>query len=102
MFGCDHVEVGMAATKKWGFPDVLVQGMDYLNRPPDDSEFKKIAALVALCDRIASIAVQGKEQWEAYFENDWSLDVLGIEQDQLRKLMDDSTEAIAAAAVFSF
>jgi HD-like signal output (HDOD) protein len=102
VFGCDHIEVGMAATRKWGFPEVLVQGMDYVNRPADDSEFKRLAALVGLCDRIAWISVQGKGQWEAGSEQDWTLEVLGVDEADLTKLIEDSTDAIAAAAVFSF
>jgi HD-like signal output (HDOD) protein len=101
VFGCDHIEVGMAATRKWGFPEVLVQGMDYVNQPPADSEFVKLAALVGMCDAIAWMAVEGRE-WVPGSERDWTLQVLGVSEDDLKKLIEDSTEAIAAAAVFSF
>jgi HD-like signal output (HDOD) protein len=103
VFGCDHVEVGIAAAVQWGFPDVLVRGMDYLSRPEEGSEYAKIAALVNLGDKIARAAVCGRDS--AMLEadgQDWSLTVLGIEDEDLKKLMDESMEAIAAAAVIAF
>lgn len=104
VFGCDHIEVGMAATARWGFPEVLVLGMDYLNQPPAGSEFMKVAALVGLSDRIAQVAVEGKQEslFEQGMGREWTLEVLEIDQEQLKKLVDDSVEAIAAAAAIAF
>ena len=104
VFGCDHVEVGMAATAIWGFPDVLVQGMDYLGQPEAYDEFAKIRALVALSDRIARIAVSGTKlgEGESNITHDWAMEALGTDQEQLNKLIDDSKDAIAAAAAIAF
>jgi hypothetical protein len=103
VFGCDHIEVGIAATVQWGFPDVLVQGMDYLTKPEEGSEYAKIAALVNLGDKIARAAVCGRDSAMLEAEGQsWSLQVLGIEEEDLKKLLDESMEAIAAAAVISF
>ncbi len=104
VFGCDHIEVGIAATIQWGFPEVLVKGMDYVNRPIEGSEYANIAALVNIGDKIARVAVSGKEDWDADAEagNNWSIQFLGIDAEQLKKIMDESTEAIAAAAVIAF
>jgi HD-like signal output (HDOD) protein len=103
VFGCDHIEVGIAATVQWGFPEVLVRGMDYLTKPEEGSEYAKIAALVNLGDKIARAAVCGRDASVVEQDGqDWSLQVLGIEDEDLKKLMDESMEAIAAAAVISF
>jgi len=104
VFGCDHIEVGMAATRNWGFPDVLVQGMDYLSQPEATDEFAKIRALVALSDRIARIAVGGSKsgEGESSISHDWAMEILGTDQEQLNKLIEDSKEAIAAAASIAF
>ncbi len=104
VFGCDHIEIGMAATSRWGFPEVLVQGMDYINRPPDGSEFMRVAALVGLGDRIARVAVEGKSEtlFDAGSDRAWTLEVLAIDQELLKKLVDESVEAVAAAAAISF
>jgi HD-like signal output (HDOD) protein len=104
VFGCDHIEVGIAAAVQWGFPEVLVKGMDYLNRPEEASEHGTIAALVNLGDKIARAAVNGKDSGDADIEAgaNWSTEFLGVGADQLKQIMDESTEAIAAAAVISF
>jgi hypothetical protein len=104
VFGCDHVEVGMAATANWGFPDVLVHGMDYLSQPEASDEFAKTRALVALSDRIARIAVSGSKlgEGESSITYDWAMEVLGTDQEQLNKLIEDSKDAIAAAAAIAF
>lgn len=104
VFGCDHIEVGMAAAVKWGFPDVLVLGLDYLAPRAEGESSAKVAALVNLGDRIARIAVSGKEtlDCEAEAAQSWSLESLGIKQEELRTYVDESMEAIAAAAVISF
>ncbi len=104
VFGCDHIEVGIAATVRWGFPDVLVRGMDYVNRPIEGSEYANIAALVNLGDKIARVAVSGKEDWDAGTEagTNWSVQYLGIDEVEVRRIMEESTEAIAAAAVIAF
>jgi HD-like signal output (HDOD) protein len=104
VFGCDHIEVGMAATQAWGFPDVLVQGLDYVNGSLAGGDTNKICALTAVSDRIARLAVEGKRDSESSHEGfaPWSLQVLELDAEQLQRLIDESTEAIAAAAVFSF
>ena len=101
VFGCDHIEVGMAATKGWGFPDVLVGGLDYVNGSLEGGETNTICALVGLSDRIARIAVEGKGNSVVSMDS-WTLQVLNIDEETLQKMIDESTEAIAAAAVFSF
>jgi HD-like signal output (HDOD) protein len=102
VFGCDHIEVGMAATKAWGFPDVLVMGLDYVNGSLEGGDTNKICALVGLSDKIARVAIEGRGTGELDVANHWTLQVLGIDPELLPKYIDESTEAIAAAAVFSF
>lgn len=104
VFGCDHVEVGTAAAANWGFPDVLVQGMDYVNEPDDSCEHKRLRALIGLGDKVAHLVMEGKmnEEWNTEAVQDWTLTTLEVDPEELRKIIDESTEAIAAAASMAF
>ncbi len=59
IFGCNHVEVAVTATKKWGFPESLVQGLKYVDQPLPDENFKVERASIALSSSIARMARQG-------------------------------------------
>lgn len=50
LFGCDHVQVGVGAAIKWGFPDALVSAMDYVSQPIPDDPGATIRAFVSLAD----------------------------------------------------
>ena len=104
VFGCDHIEVGAAAAEMWGFPEMLVYGMNYLEAPTEDCQYKEIRALVGLCDKIAHIAVAGENETVQSDEdfNNWTLELLGVDQDDLKRLVEESTKAIAASATMSF
>ena len=104
VFGCDHVEVGTAAAANWGFPEVLVQGMDYVNEPDNSCEHKRLRALVGLGDKVAHLVMEGKknEQWDVDAVQDWTLETLGVDQQELKKIIDESTEEITAAASIAF
>ena len=104
VFGCDHVEVGTAAAVVWGFPDVLVQGMDYVNEPDDSCEHKRLRALIGLGDKVAHHVMEGKmsEEWETEAVQDWTLKTLDVDSEELKKIIDEATEAIAVAASMAF
>ncbi len=104
VFSCDHVQVGSAAAEKWGFPQVLVQGMNYLEEPDDACEFRKLRALVGLSDMIAHLIVEGSEggEWDIHEANRWNLDVLDIDDERFKRLSEESIEAIAASTSMAF
>lgn len=104
VFGCEHVEVGTAAVALWGFPEVLVRGMDYVNPPDDSYEHKHLCALVGLADRVAHIGVGGEkdEERSTGVVQDWALETLGVDQEELRKTIEESNDAIAATASMAF
>ena len=104
VFGCDHTEVGMAAAERWGFPEILVKGLDYVTPASADDECSKLRALVGLSDQIARFAVGGKQESAAApgQVKHWTVELLAIEEEQLNRLIEESMEAIAASAVISF
>lgn len=104
VFGCDHMEVGASAAELWGFPDVLVFGMNYIERPKEDCEHSELRALLGLADGIARIAVDGESDdgSETNVISSWTLELLDIDKEKLRRLIDESTEAIATSASMAF
>lgn len=105
VYGCDHVQVGQAAAAKWGFPELLINGLDYLNEPPHDDIYFKVRSLVALADDFAGRAVEGKssEEFDASYLEFWPTRALGITSvDHIKTVYDESKEAIAAAVQLSF
>lgn len=104
VFSCDHVDIGAAAADMWGFPQVLVRGLSYIDKPEDNCEFRDLRALVGTADMIAHIVVEGTEEdeWQAQAVNNWSLELLDIDDEQFKRLIDESTEAIAASTSMAF
>ena len=107
VFSCDHVEVGSAAAEMWGFPQVLVRGMNYLEKPDDECEYGRLRALVGLSDIIARLVVEGKEgsgdgEWDMPEASKWTLEMLDIDDERFKRLIEESTEAIAASTSMAF
>src|SRR5688572_20700744 len=48
VLGCDHVRLAVASAEKWSFPQELVAGLEYLDRPHPANPLAKYPACVAL------------------------------------------------------
>ena len=83
---------------------MLVQGMDYVNEPDDSCEHKRLRALIGLGDKVAHHVTEGKmnEEWETEAIQDWTLKTLDVDSEELKKIIDEATEAIAAAPSMAF
>jgi HD-like signal output (HDOD) protein len=100
VFGCDHIEVALAATTKWGFPDVLVSGLQYATPPQAGDQFTAQRACTALGSAIATIATQGRAADHGDMINSipqWALAELGLDPASLEAIVEGGTGAIAAA-----
>jgi len=100
VFGCDHVEIAMASAKKWGFPDLLVGGLNYTRHYDGNDGDRKLAALVAVSDAISHLAIEGGvESVEASQKlPGWAAETLGIADHQIEGTIARGTQAIVAAA----
>lgn len=104
LYGCTSIEVGIAAGEKWGFPAVLVSGLDYVSIPSEGEEFLAHRSIVAIGTGAAKGAVLGLE----YFENpnnaipDWALTCHGFTQEDVPTIVGDATVAISEAAGMQF
>lgn len=101
LYGCTHVEVAQVASTKWGFPDELVCGLDYVSLPQPDEPYLKYRATVALASQIADFAMAGSANTEEAEQRNlcpWALEALGIPDERQSECIEGGMRAIAAAA----
>lgn len=104
VFKCNHVEVAMACAEKWGFPESLVRGLNYLEPAEPGEPDCELRAIVLVSDLISSYAIKGKLEDtadEVRTLPPWAMQILGIEVDQVPSLLADGMQAIANAASMS-
>ncbi|MBV6459744.1 MAG: hypothetical protein HONBIEJF_02897 [Fimbriimonadaceae bacterium] len=96
VYGCDHIEVALAVSRQWGFPDVLVAGINYLDEPEANDDNRPLRACVCLSNLIARSALEPEKAHTDWPE--WALEELGITPEQIPLYIEGGTVAIAAAA----
>lgn len=99
LFGADHVAVSMAIAEKWGFPERLVQSLDYVTEATEDSSLNRLRATVAIAHALASIAVSGGSDPETRLRAmpEWARGLTNIAESQISGLVDGSITAITSA-----
>jgi HD-like signal output (HDOD) protein len=96
VYGCDHVEVAVAAARKWGFPESLVQGLRYIEAPALDDAFKVERAATALASSIAKLARQGLDT-EHFDVPLWAFTYLKLPGEKAVSIVDEGIAEITAA-----
>ena len=98
VYGCNHVEVGVAAATKWGLADEMIAGINYARPPEDEQEDARLRAVVAIATRIASMAVEGLTPDDTVLRTlpSWAFETLDIEPAKAPHLIEGGTGAIAA------
>lgn len=105
VFSCDHVEVACALGSRWAFPEVLQEGLKYLEPPPPGDAFARLKACTALGHHIAKLAVVGVNSLEENAPSllpEWALEQFGIDPSGAQGLIEGGAAAIAAAASLTF
>jgi HD-like signal output (HDOD) protein len=99
VFHCHHGQVSEAITHKWGFPEMLVGGMNYLSVPKEDDESGDLRATTAISDYIAR-AAQTDLPDEDIAESlpTWAVERLSKNEQTWPVLVARGTGAIDAAA----
>lgn len=102
VYGCNHIDVGVAVGEHWGLPEVLVGGLAYAWEPEPNDPFADQIGIVALGDAIAKVVRQGLtvSDQEALGEvlPMWAVIRLQISLEKLVPLIDLCTAAISRAA----
>lgn len=97
VFGCDHLDINVAACLNWGFPESLVSGLEYLHEPAANEPCSRLKALTAVSARIARSAVDGRAAEAGELLPDWALKALRIPEGKGQDLVLRGTTAIAEA-----
>jgi HD-like signal output (HDOD) protein len=100
IYGCDHMDVALAAATKWGFPDSLLCALPYEHEPDADDLFSANRACVAVASRITTWAVESQthEIAEERRFPSWAIAGLGIPEEREAEFVERGIQAIAEAA----
>ncbi|MBX3110454.1 MAG: HDOD domain-containing protein [Fimbriimonadaceae bacterium] len=97
VFGCDHVDILLAAAKAWGFPESLSQGLNYADQPEDDDPGKGLRTVVGLADWLAEKVLEG-DLSALTADGHWAVAALGLDETQLAELAREVQTALSDAA----
>ncbi len=97
VYGVSHVEVSIAAAMKWGFPEVLINGLDYLLELDPADPMGGTRACITMGHSVAEF-LQNKVEDSAPEIPEWARKTLGIEDSKLGEWIDGATMALANAA----
>ena len=98
VLGCNHIKLAVGAAEKWGFPEELVAGLEYLDQPHPSNPLAMYPACVAIGHRIAEIALHGVDERTNQQLPVWALEQMGRSQSDGPELIAAGMDAIAAAA----
>ena len=103
VFGCDHITVATAAAEKWGFPELLVKGLNYFTPAREPNRENALRATTALGVRVIKLNGQGKTADEIDEESipDWIVDALQLTDNKVRALARAGLDALEASASFA-
>jgi HD-like signal output (HDOD) protein len=96
VFGCNHVEVTMAAAEKWGFPEELRTGLYYLSGDDAEGTILAARACTALGSQIAHVLRDGhNEDCAQHALPAWTFAPLGLNPDDATRLLEGASSVMA-------
>lgn len=102
VFGCDHIAVAAGAAHKWGFPDVLIQGLNYFSPAHEHTATNSLRATVALGSRtVKDVNTKGPGA-ELNLESlpPWIVECLELTENKLQGLRRAGLESLEASSSF--
>lgn len=60
IFAADHIDVAQEMARRWRFPELLVQGLDYLNPPSETYQPTALGAVVHVADSLVRVGRHGR------------------------------------------
>ena len=103
VFTCDHIAVAHAAAKMWGFPDVLVAGLDYFTPAREPKPDDTLRAMTAFSSKVVKLIAQGKGFDEIGADQipGWILDSLNLTDNKVKALVKVGVDALESASSLS-
>lgn len=96
VYGCDHVAMVLAASRKWGFPEPLSEGLNYVDAPAPNDEYHLHRACVAVATEVAKHVIEGPAH--PLTVPTWALHVLNVDESNQQEILDGAVTAIGQAA----
>jgi HD-like signal output (HDOD) protein len=96
VYGCNHVELAIAAAGKWGLPEAIGGGLDYIGMHPSSRE-NPLAGCTAVGSRVAWISRERGQSDSMHSLPSWALAAIGIDEEKTNTLIDGGSGAIASA-----
>ena len=102
VFGCDHIAVASAAALKWGFPDVLVQGLNYFTPASEIDAVHALRATTALGSRVVKLISSSTPNMEITTNSlpNWIVETLGLTDMKVRGLVRSGIECLELSTSF--
>lgn len=103
VYGCDHIGVTLAASRLWGFPEVLVAGLDYFTPAHEPTPENSLRAMTAFGSKVVRLIGQGKDPADIGAEQipGWILDALVLTDNRVKALVKVGVDALESASSFS-
>jgi HD-like signal output (HDOD) protein len=93
VYGCDHTDVAVAITCKWGLPATLAAGLGYLTEPPDGEEYGVLRACTAVSAFVARTAKGTAPESETV--PFWAMEQMMLHPDKMSSIVERGAQAIA-------
>lgn len=96
VFQCDHIAVALGAAARWGFPELLVAGLDYFTPAHDHNPENSLRACTALGSRIVRFVRSGHPADDIGMEliPGWILDSLGLSENMVKTVICTGASAV--------
>lgn len=100
VFGCDHIAVASGAARKWGFPEVLVNGLNYFTPAHEPNPDSRLRATVALGIRVVKDLGSKTPSTEVSLESlpPWIVECLELTENKLQALVRAGLESLEASS----
>ena len=99
VYGCNHMQVAIAAVRKWGLAEVLTSGLDYAHAAEEEDPARAYRACTALATQIARMAMEGSQSAKdevLHLLPAWAMETLGIPEEKAGTIIDGGSAAISA------
>ncbi|MBS1723018.1 MAG: HDOD domain-containing protein [Armatimonadetes bacterium] len=100
VFGCDHIVVTKTAARNWGFPEVLIEGLDYFNPCHEHTPEHALRGCTAMGTKVVNLLEMGVASAAIGAEQlpGWILDAMNLPDNEVRAVVAAGSEAISLAS----
>ncbi len=101
VFQCDHIEVALGVARKWGFPEILVNGLNYFTPVHEPTAENALRACTALGSRLTRLIRANKPAEEIGSEllPGWILDVLEVTDIKVKAVAKSVADSLESASM---